>query len=76
MTALDCFGHLNFYHPVWQLDLFRLNVHHDGRIEYFERQKGVLVLQEGPDSPFYGLNLDNGLAEARPSWTDDSMASS
>ena len=51
-------------------------MHHDGRIEYFERQKGVLVLQEGPDSPFYGLNLDNGLAEARPSWTDDSMASS
>ncbi|CAL1139216.1 unnamed protein product [Cladocopium goreaui] len=43
----------------------RLNIHHDGRIEYFERQNGELILKNGPDSPFYGVNLDNGLADAK-----------
>ena len=45
------------------MTLTRLNIHHDGRIEYFERQNGELILKNGPDSPFYGVNLDNGLAE-------------
>eukprot|EP00435_Cladocopium_sp_Y103_P023826 s2072_g5.t2 len=46
-------------------EMDRLNIHHDGRIEYFERQNGELILKNGPESPFYGVNLDNGLADAK-----------
>ncbi|CAJ1412527.1 unnamed protein product, partial [Effrenium voratum] len=43
----------------------RLNIYHDGRIEYQERVNGVLEWKTGPESPFFGLDLDNGLADAK-----------
>lgn len=42
----------------------RLTIFHSGRIDYLERNNGILLSKNGIDSPFYGLNLANGVAAA------------